>query len=55
MADEEKNTNQDAFDGFSFEMFIGDDGAEILNSEKLSGVNKKLPDWEIVPPGKYED
>lgn len=52
MADKEKNTKKAANEEFSFEMFIGDDGAQILDNEKLASINKQLPDWSIEPPAK---
>ena len=32
---------------------FGDDGAQMLSSEKLKEINKKLPKWSIEPPAKY--
>lgn len=41
-------------DGFDFSMFIGDEGANVLSTEQLKEINKKLPKWSIEPPAKYK-
>lgn len=53
MAENEKQEqNQD--DGFDFTMFLGDEGANVLSTEQLKEINKKLPKWSIEPPAKYK-
>lgn len=53
----ENNNNQDeAMDlgGIDLSDFgFGEDGAQMLSSEKLKEINKKLPKWSIEPPAKY--
>lgn len=39
---------------FDFSMFIGDEGANVLSTEQLKEINKKLPKWSIEPPSKYK-
>lgn len=49
MADEKKQQDP----GLDLAMF-GDEGAEILSTEQLKEINKKLPKWNIEPPTKYK-
>lgn len=49
MAD--KNNPQE--NEFNFEMFLTDDGAQVLSNDQLKEINKKLPKWNIKPPAKY--
>lgn len=46
--------NKAAEGGLDFTMFIGDEGANILSTEQLKDINKKLPKWNIEPPSKYK-
>ena len=51
---EDKKTNQDGeFDLEMLGMFMGEDGAQILSTDDLKEINKKLPKWNIKPPAKY--
>lgn len=36
-------------------MFITEDGANVLSSDQLKELNKKLPKWNIKPPARYID
>lgn len=54
MADKE-NTVKDEEKEFDFTMFIGDEGANVLSTEQLKELKKKLPSWNITPPAKYKD
>lgn len=54
MAEKEKKTKEEEKD-FDFTMFIGDEGANVLSSEQLKELKKKLPNWSIMPPAKYKD
>ncbi|MDE6474167.1 MAG: hypothetical protein K2L70_03630 [Clostridia bacterium] len=47
-----KNQNKEDFD---FTMFIGDEGANVLSTEQLKEIKKKLPNWSIMPPAKYKE
>ncbi len=49
---EKQEQNQD--DAFDFTMFLGDEGANVLSTEQLKEINKKLPKWSIEPPAKYK-
>lgn len=51
MAEKDKKQQDD---GLDFAMFLGEEGANILSSEQLKEINKKLPDWNIEPPSKYK-
>ncbi len=48
----EKNREKEEFD---FSMFIGEEGANVLSTEQLNELKKKLPKWSIMPPAKYKD
>ena len=53
MGKEKKEEAMD-FDGIDLSDFgFGEDGAQMLSSEKLKEINKKLPKWSIEPPAKY--
>ena len=45
------NKNEDA--DFDFSAF-GDEGAQVLSTEQLNEIKKKLPKWSIIPPSKYK-
>ena len=51
MEDKEKQTTEES--EFDFEMFIGEEGLNVLSTEQLKEINKNLPKWNIVPPSKY--
>lgn len=56
MAENENTEKKEAGDdGFDFTMFIGDEGANVLSTEQLNELKKKLPKWSIMPPAKYRD
>lgn len=47
------NKNQES--EFNFEMFLTDDGAQILSDDRLKDLKKNLPTWDIKPPQKYNE
>ena len=47
------NKNNDDINLDMLSMFMGEDGAQILSTEDLKEINKKLPKWNIKPPQKY--
>ena len=47
----ENNKQEDM--GLDFEMFMTEDGAQLLSNEQLKELGKKLPKWNIKPPAKY--
>lgn len=47
------NENKSEEADFDFSVF-GDDGAQVLSTEQLNEIKKKLPKWSIVPPAKYK-
>ena len=53
--EKEKKVKKEESEEFDFTMFIGDEGANVLSSDQLKELNKKLPDWSIEPPAKYKD
>ncbi len=55
MADKEKTVKKEEKEEFDFTMFIGDEGANVLSTEQLKELKKKLPKWSIMPPAKYQD
>lgn len=54
MADKENNVKQEKVD-IDFSMFIGDEGANVLSTEQLKEIKKKLPKWSIMPPSKSKE
>lgn len=55
MAEQENTGKKEEQDEFDFTMFIGEEGANVLSTEQLSELKKKLPKWSIMPPAKYKD
>ena len=51
--EDNKNTLNGEIDLEMLGMFMGEDGAQILSSDDLNEINKKLPKWNIKPPAKY--
>ena len=49
---ENKADEADSF-GLDLSLF-GDEGANVLSTEQLKEINKKLPKWRIEPPSKYK-
>ena len=39
--------------GLDLSLF-GEEGANLLDTEQLKEINKKLPKWSIEPPSKYK-
>lgn len=40
--------------GLDLSMFMTEDGAQMLSTEQLKEISKKLPKWSIEPPSKYK-
>lgn len=55
MSEKENTEKKEEKDEFDFTMFIGDEGANVLSTEQLKELKKKLPKWSIMPPSKYKD
>ena len=53
MADNQ-NKNQNDLD-LDIDLAIGSEGAQVLSTEQLKEIKKKLPKWSILPPSKYKD
>lgn len=44
----------EATENFGLDLSLfGDEGANVLSTEQLKEINKKLPKWSIEPPSKY--
>lgn len=54
MEKKEKKTVEVGDVGIDVSMFITDEGANMLSTEQLNEINKKLPKWSIEPPSKYK-
>lgn len=54
MNDQEKKDENVGEDMLDISMFITEEGANMLSSEQLDEINKKLPKWSIEPPSKYK-
>lgn len=55
MEEKEVKNNESKNDDMDFDFSgFGDEGAQVLSTEQLNEIKKKLPKWSIVPPAKYK-
>ena len=54
MADNQNKKQNDDMD-LDIALAIGEEGAQVLSTEQLKEIKKKLPKWNIMPPVNYKD